>query len=1676
MRKFYLLSVLMLVSLCSVNAQVYNNEWISFVSGQTYSNQQYFRINIWKKGIFKVTYNDLQNYGVPVNSWFSPDRYQIFHDGKEQFINVVDADQNSIFNAGDYIEFFGDKNDGTFDAQIYDDPSSQPNQYQSLFNDTAAYFLSYNLSAITNKRMIVENDQNFGLYPTVPFLRTKDVRVSDAEYNIAFRDGNKIADNSYMLGEGWYFGKMAYGGLNSFTFNTNKLNVGVNPPQVSIAMMGANALSHPYTVTANGTTVGNYLFYGYDLNKQSIAVNNAPANGQVVINLVPDDDVTNPINENYINTGYVKFEYDRTTDFTGETFPQEIFLSAQGSKATINFSNTGLTNPKVYVVGNDTIRIISVVNNGGNFSAVIPAYTDEQKIYIINSGQAFSLSGNMTIEPVNRDPDPAKYARFNNFLEQGMNADFLIVSNKAIWTGAKDYASYRATKGFTPLLADVNELYDQYAWGIRKHPQAIRSFADQLIDMAVAPPKYLLLLGKGVMITDSKSGVGYGLNLVPTWGEPASDQLFTAHLNTNEYKTEIATGRVSAQSDADVTAYLNKLIEFENNQLQPPALWMKNVLHFGGGSNQDEQDILSAKLHTYAELIQDTLFGGNVYTFLKNSNAPIQINQSEYLQALIDSGCTMMTFYGHAAGTSFDNSTDAPENYSNKGRYPIVLAQSCFVGDIFTTQKLLNERFVLTPDKAAIGFIAVPDKGIIEELDTYSSELHQQMFRTSYGKGVAESMKNAVANIMSSNAGYKNVCMSMTLHGDPAVKMNQFELPDYSVDNSSISFEPSVVTTEIDSFKVKIAVTNLGENTNQSMSILFSRTMPDGITKRDTIIQVPYVTYRDTFEVKLPVDFKDGAGLNTFQITVDNYNDVAELNESSNNVATTTLQITSTDINPVYPQEYAIIPTSTVTLKATTANLFAAPKNYRFELDTSAVFSSPSKISGVVANAFGVVSWTPNIALTDSEVYYWRVANDSIMSPDTAISNDFQWKQSSFMYKQGITGWSQADYPQFSKDNLTNMIRQDASRYFEYVSSQFALTMTHVDVRPSYEINGSNMDYGGCNFMPQIAVAVLDSVDFEHPWQTDSCIRYYGNYNYFNCNTFQGCNRPRPDKFFLFNTAVQSQTDSLISMITNKIPDGDYLLSWTVFGVGFDTLNDLKAGFANIGVPQYSTLTNADKYMLFMKKGDPSSVIFKKGVYPTEDLRIDYALQRDWDKGFYTSTKIGPSTGWTSVHWDYASTETGFTPDSVLLDVYGINTTGQEILLMSGITQSQKDFAISSIDAAQYPYLKLKMYTEDLINRTPPQLVKWQVYFSPVPEGTLNTKYYSFASDTLQEGEKVSFNIAFENISSVDMDTLLVDYYLFDQNNVRRDLATVRLNRPLAAGDTVMTGISFSTRDFLGDNVLWVEANPRHDQPEQYHFNNLANVRFHVTRDITNPLLDVTFDGTHILNGDIVSARPNVTMQLLDENKFIALNDTGNFRVTLTAPDGVVSYLHFEPVSGTTTSADLLKWIPASLPKNSFRIDYNPLLTKDGVYELDVQAKDESGNLSGALDYKIQFEVVNKSSITEVVNYPNPFSTSTRFVFVLTGSEIPDDFRIRIMTVTGKIVREITRQEIGDIHIGRNISEYAWDGKDEFGDQLANGVYLYRVYTGINGSEIEKKETALDAYFKKGWGKMYLMR
>jgi flagellar hook assembly protein FlgD len=84
--------------------------------------------------------------------------------------------------------------------------------------------------------------------------------------------------------------------------------------------------------------------------------------------------------------------------------------------------------------------------------------------------------------------------------------------------------------------------------------------------------------------------------------------------------------------------------------------------------------------------------------------------------------------------------------------------------------------------------------------------------------------------------------------------------------------------------------------------------------------------------------------------------------------------------------------------------------------------------------------------------------------------------------------------------------------------------------------------------------------------------------------------------------------------------------------------------------------------------------------------------------------------------------------------------------------------------------------------------------------------------------------------------------------------------------------------------------------------------------------------------------------------------------------------------------------------------------------------------------------------------------------------------KVTVYTISGKVVREIFLSELGNIHVGNNMTDFAYDGTDQFGDKLANGLYFYKVEAVLNGKSMDHYDNNTDTYFKKGIGKMYLMR
>jgi hypothetical protein len=337
------------------------------------------------------------------------------------------------------------------------------------------------------------------------------------------------------------------------------------------------------------------------------------------------------------------------------------------------------------------------------------------------------------------------------------------------------------------------------------------------------------------------------------------------------------------------------------------------------------------------------------------------------------------------------------------------------------------------------------------------------------------------------------------------------------------------------------------------------------------------------------------------------------------------------------------------------------------------------------------------------------------------------------------------------------------------------------------------------------------------------------------------------------------------------------------------------------------------------------------------------------------------------------------------------------------------------------------------------------------------------------EGDSIKLKFNFLNISGSDFpEALTVQYRIRNVPTGRDTVFTEKLQTRLLRNQFQPISVKLYSLNFKGDNILTVYVNPK-ILGEQIYDNNILEARFKVKPDDINPVLEVAFDGKHLLNGDIVSPSPLIVINLKDENRFLLKKDTIGIDILLKSCETCIAKrLSFNDPN--------VIWTPASAGNgNKFSVEYRPNKLANGNYTLIVQGKDVTGNESGKQPYQINFKVINENTVTNFYPYPNPFSTNTRFVFTLTG-EIPDQIRVQIMTITGKVVKTLFKEDLGNLRIGQNLTEYAWNGTDEFGDTLANGVYLYKVDIKSSGKDYEHSPLKSDDLFKNGYGKMYLMR
>jgi flagellar hook assembly protein FlgD len=1669
---------LFLLTGSALQAQTFGNEWIDY-------SKTYYKFKVAKEGIYRIPKSSLTAAGIP--DFITGNQFALYKDGQEVALYVTTP---GAMGASDYIEFYGRGPNGNLDKTLYANPAWHINDSVSLFTDTACYYLTYGVN-VYQRYTTVNNAPGGSPLQYVWYTAGKYFK-NHTSTGRSYSQTNKVYSAQFDCGEAMTSG---------FGFVNAPLSVPIATPEVyDNGPNGSMKINMVVKAVGGSDVVTTVALNNQDVVTETISLSPYPATVKrfnVVISptqLQSNNTVSYTTNytdggDNDMGTAQLEIVYPHTNNLAGLSEFRFSLKASPSSNQTLQFTNFdhGGISPRLYDITNRKVYNGDISVPGQTSFYLDPSLT-ERTLMLANEGGTTNLSS-------------VKSFQFTNYTAAAQQGNYVIITHNQLRqaTDGQDYVQkykeYRSSPeggGYSVVVADVESLYDQFAYGMETHPLSIKNFLYYAYTNWGTKPEYALLLGKGLVYSQYKNYLQnqstFAFPLVPTFGDPGSD-VDLVNFGTDN-KAKVKVGRISAWSGMEIGNYLNKVKNYEEALKDSPTpnkeseFWKKKFVHVAGGSDAALQGTLLTNLANGEKIIKEPFFGAQVTTVTKNTTTPIDQVGSELVNSMIDSGIYALTFHGHAAAGNFDFNLNNPEMYHNQPRLMHLMAFGCDVSQIFslTTLRTISERYINAPG-GAISVIAQDNLGYLTFHGPYIQRFYRSMGLVNYGATLGTHYSKSYDSTLYVNNLLHNAndftftqLECLLLMADPALKMVNNQKPDYHVTDDGLSTNPSNVTTTLDSFKLKINTYNLGRAISDTVNLKVEHLNAQG--GLNTVAIYPIINLYSQKEVilNIPINKTTDVGLNKYIVSIDNDQQFDE-NSENNNTASLSIFIFADKLVPVYPQEFAIVGTQDITLKASTLNPFKPVTGYKIQIDTTELFNSPMLTQYNTQSGGGVIKWKPNINYIDGTVYYWRTAVDSGNSAQP------EWTNSSFTYISQKWGWNQSHYYQYLKDNFSTLVLPAETRLFDFKLKNNLLSIFNAclntdgsnpntvnDVKIMY--NDQDLQRSGCApYSGTIQIMVLDTLT-GNPW-INPVNGQQGSY--------PRCFNTRNTYVFEFPVAHYTERRRAAKFL-DSIPAGHYIViknflydpyfndvsgfaqHWAVDGPPNRLYNTLK----DLGFTMLDSFNKRRSFIFVCKKGDanfPVTQIFSQGT--TDKIQADIVIPARNDSGILYSKVVGPAKQWETLKWKTTAIDNLPQEDEVYVKVIGITANNTETTLFS---TANKDTSIAGINADTYPGMRLEWYSKDTTHHTTSHLDYWRVHYVPIPEAALNPNALLTFKDTLGEGENGELNIAIEELAGRPMDSMLVKYRVIDANGVAHDLQNVRYKK-LGGNDTLHAKLSFDASPYPGDNFLFIEANPNNDQVEQFHPNNLGYLPFRVITDNLNPIIDVTFDGIHILDRDIVSAKPFIKIILKDENKYLKLDDTSLLDVSIRYIDDGSSATPV-PLDGTTA-----KFIPAaSTDKNEAVVEYKPEFLQDGFYELSVNGKDKKGNSPSTTDYRISFEVINKSTITNVLNYPNPFSTSTAFLFTLTGWQLPSQFKIQILTVSGKVVREITKQELGPVHIGRNISEYKWDGKDQYGQMLGNGVYLYRVVTAINGSDIEHRESGADKFTQKGYGKMYIMR
>ncbi len=313
-------------------------------------------------------------------------------------------------------------------------------------------------------------------------------------------------------------------------------------------------------------------------------------------------------------------------------------------------------------------------------------------------------------------------------------------------------------------------------------------------------------------------------------------------------------------------------------------------------------------------------------------------------------------------------------------------------------------------------------------------------------------------------------------------------------------------------------------------------------------------------------------------------------------------------------------------------------------------------------------------------------------------------------------------------------------------------------------------------------------------------------------------------------------------------------------------------------------------------------------------------------------------------------------------------------------------------------------------------------------------------SDTLKSLENIMVNGKIENLSDFSGEGYI---RLFDSDrmvsrpydNNRRSLSYVLPGQAIFKGLIDISNGEFSSKFFIPKDLNYAGRKGKiqvygWNQEEKTEvggvYSNIVFSGSKAVEDSIGPTITVFLDNNKFRDGDIINQSQVFNINIIDEHGINLAGRLGHninvvFDNNSNWSDILTSNFSYEKDSDTSGYVSLeIPWF------------FQP-----GDHSFTLQAWDNANNLS-KVTYDFTLSSNEKFALSKVVNYPNPFTKDTDITFYISE---PCEITISIYTVNGQLIKKIDNEIIST----SGFHFIKWDGKDDFSDNIARGIYFYKI-------------------------------